>query len=171
MIGSFRFWLPPLPNSKTRCRATGMLDRSGFGINDGRHLALIGLGRITHDAELQELADAGIGGLPGKRLRQREILRPVFLPSWCSHRFTIQHFVADAVSGEVNHDVISFGDALLIQLRERHRAGQQVAIVGDLDHRLQYRLASRRPILKKRDTLAFRMRKRYLRRSTSKYGL
>ena len=46
---------------------------------------------------------------------------------------------------------------------ERHRVRQQVAVVGDLDDRLVAPVASTQQSLKNRDTLAFRMRKRYLR--------
>ena len=57
------------------------------------------------------------------------------LPSWCSARFTIQTLSPDAVAREVDDDVVALGDALLVELRERHRVRQQVAVVGDLDHR------------------------------------
>ena len=41
----------------------------------------------------------------------------------------------DAVAGKVDDDVVAFGDTLLVQLRDDHRARQQVAVVGDEDHR------------------------------------
>src|ERR1041385_2112413 len=43
-------------------------------------------------------------------------------------------FVPNAVAGEVNYDVIPLCDALLIKLGERNGAGEQVAVIGNLDH-------------------------------------
>ena len=43
--------------------------------------------------------------------------------------------VPDAIAREVDDDVVPFGDAQLVQFCQRHRIGQQIAIVGNLDHR------------------------------------
>src|SRR6185312_11201431 len=43
-------------------------------------------------------------------------------------------FVSNVVAGEVNDDVITFGDTLLVKLGQNDRARQQVTVIGDLDH-------------------------------------
>ena len=43
-------------------------------------------------------------------------------------------FVAQVIAGEVNDDVITLCDALLIELGQGDRLRHQVAIVGNLDH-------------------------------------
>ena len=46
-----------------------------------------------------------------------------------------RHGLPDAVAREVDDDVVALGDAQLVGLSDGHRARQQVAVVGDLDHR------------------------------------
>ena len=59
--GSKVVWSAPRPNSNVaRARATGIRERSGFGISVAGTWLLSGLTRVAHDAELQEPADARI---------------------------------------------------------------------------------------------------------------
>ena len=63
------------------------------------------------------------------------------------------------------------GDALLVEFQERHRLRQQVPVVRDLVDWLRHPGGATSASLKNRATLPLRMRKRYFRRSTWKYGL
>ena len=42
---------------------------------------------------------------------------------------------AGRIAGEIDDDIIALGDALLVELGKGHGARQQIAVVGDLDHR------------------------------------
>ena len=98
------------------------------------HLAHVGPGRIPHDPELQELPDARILRLPREGLAQRHILlrSPAVL---VLAQVDQPDLVVDAIPREVDDDVVALGDALLVQLRQRHRVREQVPVTGDLDHR------------------------------------
>ena len=111
------------------------------------HAAHIRPHRVAHDAELEEPSNARIPGRARQGRRQGEIrdhLLAVQLPA--RFLFVIKmirqvhhvELLADGVGREVDDDVVAFGDPELIQLRQQHRLRQQVAVVGDLDHRLRH---------------------------------
>jgi hypothetical protein len=163
--------------SKVFCSGAACRTRSALARD--RDLRQVGFGIITAGTWLT----SGVAGLRTMRnSRNRPTQGSAELPESASASVrSSRHALAVLVLGEVHHvdllpdavarevddDVVALGDALLVELGERHGRRQQVAVVRDLDHRRP----SESAILKKRDTLAFRMRKRYLRRSTSKNGL
>src|SRR5439155_19918179 len=102
--------------------------------HDGRHLAYIRARRIADDPELQEFADARIGGVARQRFGQRPIIGN---PPAVLVLGEVYHpdLLPDAVAREVDHNVVALGNAQLVQLGEHHRTRQQVPVVGDLNHR------------------------------------
>ena len=95
--------------------ATGMLERSGFGIITCRHLLLTsgvaGLRTMRNSSKLCQRKDRSTC----RQARQRyERSLAWLLPSLCSATFTIQTLIANVVAGEINDPVVALGDALLI---------------------------------------------------------
>jgi len=123
-------------------------------------LALVRSRRVTHNAELEELTNAGIQRLTRQRLGDAEVFVRLLAVDVLAH-VDQPDFAANGVPGEVNDPVITLGDTLLI------RYGPEEPRLEAGCHRWQsgqIGVPSDRPYAKKRDTLAFRMRKRYLRR-------
>src|SRR5207244_5698299 len=86
------------------------------------------------DPELEELADARITRAALQRLGQGEGARrhrAVLVREQVHHPYALP----DAVAGEVDHDVVALGDSQLVQRGDGDWSRQQVAVVGDLNHR------------------------------------
>src|SRR6476646_6673327 len=170
--GFDRFCDAPLLNSKTLVRATGIFDRSGFGIRTLGTLLLSGSFGFRTTRNSRNLPTQGSLDLPASASAMDRSAEG-FLPSWCSHRFTNQHLSPTFKPLLVKSMTMSYLSAMPC-------SSSWVSTTG-LGNRLPslaiwvigtaLPLTSTQQILKNRETLALRMRKRYFRCSTSKYGL
>ena len=145
--------LPSLPNTNVRSRATGICERSGLGIIvAGTRLVVRRRAGFTHDAELEEAADARIVRFARQRFAiDRFFLRPS-APSVVLAQVDEVQLVVEPIVREVDDDVVALGDALLVESTSAVTGvRQQVAVVGDLRDRLRLPEAFASAILKKRD--------------------
>src|ERR1700730_1727371 len=105
--------LPPSPNTKVRCRATGIFDRSGFGISVegtllGSVLAFIGITRNSRNSPTQGSLD-----LPERAwATERSRPGPVLMLAQVHH----PDLLARCVTREIDDDIVAFRDTLFVQL-------------------------------------------------------
>src|SRR5436309_2391849 len=111
----------------------GNVGKIGVGDQDCRYLTHIRPNRITHNSEFQERAHAWIARCARECLGDGEV-RIRFEPGLMFSQVHHLDPLSDAVAGEVDDDVITLCNSLLVQLSEGHRSRQQVAIIGNLDH-------------------------------------
>ena len=76
-------------------------------------------------------ADDGIVGLALQGFADRDSTLSGLLPSVCCRQIDEVKLVARLESGEVDDDVVAFGDALLVEFRQSQRVDDEVAVVGD----------------------------------------
>ena len=133
--GSNVVFLPPRPNSNTRSRATGMFDRSGFGMSTAGTRLRSGAesGRLI--AELEEPADARIVAIVRKAPPPATGRRFGPLPSSCSHRLTSQTFALVVyLEKSMTMSKRSAMPISSVSVRTTGRR-QQVAVVADQEER------------------------------------
>src|SRR6476646_4233493 len=170
--GFDRFCEAPLLNSNTRVRATGMFERSGLGIKTLGTLLLSGSLGFRTIRNSRNLPMQGSLDLPASASAMDRSLLGA-LPSWCSHRFTSQHLSPTFSLLEVKSMTMSYRSAMPCSSNWVSPTGfgnrlpsLAIWVIGTALPE-----ASTQQILKNRETLPLRIRKRYLRCSTSKYGL
>ena len=108
--------MAPLPKTNVRSRATGMFDRSGFGISvDGTWLwsDVAGLRTIRNS---RNLPTHGSDDFPPNASESvRSLAGLACHPD--ARTGSPANFAADVVSREVDHNVIPLGNSLLVELR------------------------------------------------------
>src|SRR5262249_10738728 len=88
-------------------------------------------GNRADHAELQHGTDDRIVGIAGEGLRQGQ--RVGGATSVAAHPQQVHQLepAADLEGGEVDHDVVAFRNALMIELSQRDRVDHQVAVIGN----------------------------------------
>src|SRR6478609_1460144 len=149
-----------------------MFDRSGLGIKTLGTLLLSGSLGFRTIRNSRNLPTHGSLDLPASASAMDRSAEG-FLPSWCSHRFTSQNLSPTLALLAVKSMTMSYLSAMPCSSSWVSNTGfgsrlpsLAICMIGTAVPE-----ASTQQILKNRETLALRIRKRYLRCSTSKYGL
>src|SRR6202008_3551319 len=84
----------------------------------------------------QEGADAWVGRSAGKGIADPQILPRPSAVIVLAEVDQVQ-LLADGAPREVDHNVVAFGDPLLVQCGQRDWVRQQVSVIGDLPYLLR----------------------------------